>query len=104
MAQSRKITYGPLILALLSWGIAGGEIYKRAAIELNGTIASPETHCLQPANIRCGTHYIVEGRDGSRDICVGPDGRVPAHRSPGWNRDREGEVGALVLDQRTPYR
>ena len=79
MTQSRKITYGPLVLALLLWGIAGGEIYKRAAIELNGTVASSETHCMQPANNRCGTHYVVEGRDGSRAAYAsGPtDGSLP---------------------------
>jgi len=59
------VTYGPVLFAIAAWLFAGSEIYGRAAIELNGTVVSSETSCMQPANNRCATQYRVEAPGGS---------------------------------------
>jgi hypothetical protein len=70
MQPSQRINYRPLIFVALAWLFAGSEIYKRVSIDLNGTIVSSETSCVQPANNRCATEYIVKSQDGSRHAYI----------------------------------
>jgi hypothetical protein len=70
MKTQQHINYGPILIALLIWLFAGSEIYQRATIELNGTIVSATTTCMQPWNNRCATAYIVKAQDGSRHAYV----------------------------------
>jgi hypothetical protein len=67
---AQGVTYGPALFAVVAWLFAGSEIYQRAAIELNGTVVSSETSCMQPANNRCATQYIVEAPDRSRHTYI----------------------------------
>jgi len=68
-----------LLIALLSWMFAGKQIYQRAAIEVNGTIVSSATACIQPENNRCSSTYIVLSQSGeSASYIVGPtDASLP---------------------------
>jgi len=79
----QRITYGPLLLAVLAWLFAGSETYQRADLELNGTIVSANTTCMQPWNNRCATAYIFKARDGSRQRYVaGPTDQALPRRLP----------------------
>jgi hypothetical protein len=80
---AQGVTYGPVLFAVVAWLFAGSEIYLRAAIELNGTVVSSETSCMQPANNRCATQYIVEAPDRSRHTYIaGPTDKALPRRLP----------------------
>lgn len=83
MQSARRLSYGPLAFALLAWLFAGSEIYQRAAIELHGAIVSAVTSCMQPANNRCATEYVVKSQDGSEHSYVaGPTDKALPRRLP----------------------
>jgi hypothetical protein len=83
MQPPQRITYGPMLLAVLVWLFAGSEIYQRADIDLNGIIVSADTSCMQPYNNRCGTIYVVKSRDGSRHTYIaGPTDQALPRRLP----------------------
>jgi len=85
MQTKRSATYGPILIAVLLWLFSGSEIYQRATIELNGTIVSSTTTCMQPWNNRCATEYLVKAHDGSQQSYVaGPtDKSLPRRLSVG---------------------
>jgi hypothetical protein len=92
MQNQRNITYGPILLAVLLWLFSGSEIYQRGAIELNGTIVSSTTACMQPWNNRCATEYTVKVHNGSQQTYVaGPTDRALPRRLP---------VGTVVIKTR----
>ena len=74
--------------ALLSFGVmmsllAASEIYQRAAIQLDGTISSSKTSCVQPENNRCATVYVVEDHNGSKtEYVAGPTDHSLLRRLP----------------------
>jgi hypothetical protein len=59
----------PAIAAFLLM-FSGVELYGRAAIELDGTVVSSNTSCMQPQNNRCATEYIVESTNRARTMYV----------------------------------
>lgn len=79
-----KENYRSLIaIAVLVWLFAGSEIYQRAVVELNGSIVSSETSCMQPENNRCATKYVIEGHDHIRTIYIaGPTDKALPQRLP----------------------
>jgi hypothetical protein len=80
---AQGVTYGPVLFAVVAWLFAGSEIYERAAIELNGTVVSSETSCMQPANNRCATQYIVEAPGQLRQTYIaGPTDKALPRRLP----------------------
>lgn len=82
MAASPK-NYRGLVFAALIWLFAGSEIYQRAAIELNGTVVSSNTSCMQPQNNRCATEYVIEGSKQSRITYIaGPTDKALPRRLP----------------------
>jgi len=67
--QYRLLLAFGLMMSLL----AASELYKRSIIQIDGTIISSETSCIQPANNRCSTVYIIERSDHSRiEYVAGP--------------------------------
>ena len=83
MGSSKQITHGPLMMAVVLWLFAGSEIFQRADVELNGTVVSSETSCMQPANNRCATVYVVESQDRSRHTYIaGPTDKALPRRLP----------------------
>ena len=60
-AHKKDITFALLAFGVLFWIFAGSEIYNRVAVDLDGTIVSSETTCMQPYNNRCVTVYVIEG-------------------------------------------
>lgn len=72
-----------IIVAVLLWLFAGTEIYQRAVIELNGTVVSSETSCIQPQNNRCATEYVIEAPNHSRIMYIaGPTDKALRRRLP----------------------
>lgn len=68
-SQYRALLFFGVMMSLL----AASEIYQRSAIQLDGTVISSETSCVQPENNRCDTVYIVERSDHSRvEYIAGP--------------------------------
>ncbi len=68
-----------LLLAVMAWLFGGSEIYRRAAIALDGTLVSSTTTCVQPANNRCASQYVVLGSDGNgtRYVAGATDASLP---------------------------
>jgi len=66
--QARR--YAGVLVSVGGFLLAGSEIYQRAEIELDGTIVSAKTNCMQPQNNRCATEYVVEAIDHSRKTYV----------------------------------
>jgi len=66
----QRSPHAPLLLALPALLFAGSELYQRAELQLNGTIVSATTGCMQPWNNRCASTYVIEARDGSRQTYV----------------------------------
>jgi hypothetical protein len=63
--------------------LAVSEIYQRAVIQLDGTVISSQTTCVQPENNRCATVYIVEGLNGSKTTYIaGPTDHSLLRRLP----------------------
>jgi len=83
MIATQKSYRGLIAVAALVWLFAGNEIYQRAAVELNGSVVSSETSCMQPQNNRCATKYVVEGHDHIRATYIaGPSDKALPRRLP----------------------
>lgn len=84
MPPTQKITpMGPLTLGLLLGLLSGSEFYQRASIALDGKVVSSETSCMQPANNRCATVYVVESKDGVHtEYIAGPTDHSLQRRLP----------------------
>jgi hypothetical protein len=68
-----------LLLAVMAWSFGGSEIYRRGVFAVEGTLVSSTTTCVQPANNRCASEYVVLSSDGVRTSYVaGPtDASLP---------------------------
>lgn len=68
--MSRPRSNALLLLAVMACLFGGSEIYRRAAIALDGALVSSTTTCAQPANNRCASQYVVLSSDGNRTSYV----------------------------------
>lgn len=66
--MNQKNRYLPFLFAFV-WGIplflfGSCEILARATIEVSGKVQGAQIQCMQPANNRCATTYVLESPGG----------------------------------------
>ncbi len=94
-----------IVLGLMLLAFGGSELYKRASIDIQGTVASSITTCQQPQNNRCATRYTVKTPGGSEVSYVAgfTDGALARRLPEGTYIDKEKwhfqyKINGLIVD------